>query len=287
MSKYRVSHPGIYYLSIASLAIILVLCGFFVSAVLFSDSYTRKIKEEITLVAELKPGADDPDISAIVETIKSVEGIQPKSVQFVTADEALEEALSELGSASISEGMSNPFTDMVQFSLQAEYVDHDSIARIEETLVAEIGLQKLIYPSSQLDNLFSVFRYARFRILVFMGIALLMAGLLIHHIIRLNVVAQSRQIRTMELVGARPGFIRRPYLQLGIRMGLWAWAWGIVGLLFLSLLILGAGFTFSWLANLSTLLGFVLLLVISIGICWLSSLLAVNQNLGSTFRPSS
>lgn len=282
MDKYKVSHPGVYYLSIASLTIVLVLCGLFFGAVLFSDHYTKQLKEDIRLVAELNDPAVDEKRDRLISEFKEIKGVRPGSVRYVTAEEALEEAIDELGGLALSEEMSNPFYDMVEFSLEAEYVYTDSLEKLSSHLVEELPVRDVIYPASELDDIFAVFKYARARILVIMALALVMSGLLIHHIMRLSVVSQAKQIRTMELVGATPAFVRRPFLRLGVKMGLLGWVWALVVTVVLSLLVFGLSFTTNWMLSIAALTGGIVLLGLSIGLCFLSTLLAVNQSLGKT-----
>ncbi|MDX1410356.1 MAG: hypothetical protein R3330_19530, partial [Saprospiraceae bacterium] len=83
MTRYQVTHPGFYVLSLVSLAILLVLIGFFISALLFSQQYARQFKEGISLVLELGPAFDREQQDAAVRTVAEYEGVLAGSVAFV------------------------------------------------------------------------------------------------------------------------------------------------------------------------------------------------------------
>ena len=124
----------------------------------------------------------------------------------------------------------------------------------------------------------------RYYLLLVVIVALVLAGLLIHHIMRLNVIAQRKQIRTMELVGATPGFIRRPFIKTGLRMGFLAWALSIIITGVISALMFGPALALAWMISIPGILGGITLLVVSAFLSWFSTWMAVNENLGQSFN---
>jgi cell division transport system permease protein len=176
----------------------------------------------------------------------------------------------------------NPFSDMVEFSVKSDSFTNAYVEGLSLRIQREMPVRQVHYPSDYFDNVFGVIHTARRYLIGFILIALIMTGVLIHHIMRLNVVAQQGQIRTMELVGAKPSFIRKPFIRRGMRMGLQAWFVAIVLSIITWYVLLGGSMAAKWIFSLPGLIGMGLLLVLSLVVCGFSTWIAVTRSLGSS-----
>jgi len=282
LAKYKVSHPGFYAFSIASLAILLMLCGILISGLFFSDHYARKFKEDIVLLCELKDDDNEADVEKVTAFLNSENGIVEGSVEFVSSEDALEEMYGLLGEDATMTDDENPFADMVEFSIESDSFTLEYVEHLSSRMEKELPVRQVHYPSDYFDNVFGVIRMAKHYLMIFIIVALVMTGVLIHHIMRLNVVAQQGQIRTMELVGAKPGFIRRPFIRRGLQMGLRAWLAAVILSAIAWYVLLGPGMFLGWLFSVPGITGMLVLLLLSILVCGFSTWLAVNRSLGSS-----
>ena len=287
LARYRVTHPGFYIFSLVSLAVLLVLCGILLAGLLFSDQYSRKFKEDIRLLCELSPDSNEKDRETVMDIIEANDGIKEGSVTFVSRDEAFKEMYGVLGEDVGLGDIENPFSDMVEYSIVADSFTRVFVQAQTSELERNEAVVQVHYPDEYFDNVFGIIHTIRTYLIIFILVALGMTGLLIHHIMRLNVVAQRLQIRTMELIGAKPGFIRRPFVRRGVHMGVLAWAiaMGISAIGWYALL--GKGMFAAWIFSISGLVGATLLLIISVGVCMISTWIAVTNSLGSTIKQSS
>jgi cell division transport system permease protein len=73
-----------------------------------------------------------------------------------------------------------------------------------------------------------------FGLLAFSGILLVIVIALINNTIRLSIYAKRFLIKTMQLVGAKPNFIRKPFVLSGVLQGLIS---AFISVVFLSLVI--------------------------------------------------
>ena len=279
LAKYRVSHPGFYVFSIISLAILLVLSGFLISALVFSDYYNKKFREDISLLAELRSDLSDADVDDAKRTLSAMPEVKETSVKFVSREDALAEMYGELGEEATIESMENPFSDMFVFSIEAEAFEEGVMEALAENIESTMPVRQVHYPKDYFDDVFSVLNTIKNYLVVIILIALAMTGILIHHIMRLNVVAQQRQIKTMELVGAEPSFIRKPFVKTGLRMGFNAWIVAVAISSILWIIFLGPSGFLIWLLSVPGIVGVLILLGISIGVCLVSTYLAVTQSL--------
>ena len=286
MAKYQVSHPGFYVFSLISLSILLVLSGFLLTGLFFSDFYTKKFKEEIKLLAELREELSGEEVDLILQQISDIDGIKDGSVHFISRDEALSEMYGELGEGIVMEDLGNPFSDMIEFSIDADKFDQAFVEVLASKIKSEFPVTQVHYPADYFDNVFGVLKTARSYMLIFVLVALVMTGVLIHHIMRLNVVAQQRQIRTMELVGAKAVFIRRPFIRRGMKMGLQAWIIAVILSGIIWYYLLGPGMFALWLFSAPGLIGIITLLCLSVLVCTFSTWIAVTKSMGSSILRS-
>ncbi|MCM1520092.1 MAG: permease-like cell division protein FtsX [Lachnoclostridium sp.] len=125
----------------------------------------------------------------------------------------------------------NPFAPEFEVNVKAAYAHPDSIAAVVEQFedmpeVDDIAVVNNI--TSEISSLFDSLEL----ILIIIAAALLLVSLvLISNTVRLAVYSRRFAIHTMKLVGATPGFIRRPFLTSNMVNGLIA---GLAAALILS-----------------------------------------------------
>jgi cell division transport system permease protein len=280
VARYQVTHPGFYFMSIFSLAILLVLSGLFLAALFFSETYTRTFREQIELIVEIDPGTSDEKIDEVALFLRRAEGVRGTEVEIVTSEDALAEVQNEIGEDALLDEMENPFHDMIRFTLYAENYSRDFISELSDDLKSRFPVSEIYHPSAFFEDVFTLLRQMRFYIVLFIIFALVVTGILIHHIMRLNVIAQRRQIRTMELVGAEPSFVRKPFISRGAQMALIAWLVSLAGSAAIWLVLLGKSAFVRFATNPLTLAGAATLLLLALAICVFSTWIAVGKSIG-------
>ena len=172
----------------------------------------------------------------------------------------------------------SPFKDMMIFRLQAESYTNENLNFIDKSLMKErvvhdiffesesdIGVHDLVHKLSLLFLLLSV---------IFVALALI----IIHNTLSLSLYADRWEIKTMELVGARRSFIRKPYVAHGRIIGQRAFVLaaiallGTVGILYLSISVFGSILYWPYL-----ILTLVILFVLSTLITMVSTFTVVNK----------
>lgn len=287
MARYQVTHPGFYVLSIISLAILLVLIGFFISGLLFSQQYAKEFKEDISLVLELPPEFS-PDLGAqVTSALKEYPGVRTGSVEFVSRDEAMAAMLDEIGDSGIAEELENPFFDMIEFSVEEANLNQTYLDNLNAHFNQNFGEMTVYHPQDFFGDVFQLIRQMRGFVIGFIAVALFLSGILIHHIMRLNVLAQAQQIRTMQLVGARESFIIAPFLRNGLQMAFLAWlvAVALSGVVWFAML--GKDDFVQFVATKATLISALIMLIAAMLICGLSTWIAVSKSIGRSFAEHS
>ena len=154
------------------------------------------------------------------------------------------------------------------------------MARIESQVMSFPEVKEVYYQKNLLEAINENVRRISIILAAFSGLLLLIAMALINNTIRLSVYSRRFLIRTMQLVGATRGFIRRPFLFKSILHGL---AGATIAILLLSTVIYGVSNELDGVIGFSNvmMIGVLFAFVVLVGIILtlLSTFFAVNKYL--------
>lgn len=206
-------------ITLISVALMLYFTGLYGVLSLQSDFFLNLIKEKIDLMVALENDVSEAEIQAVKKVLDSMVQVKEGSVRYISKEIAKAEMEKEFGEDFLLEGMENPFHDVILFRVNSEYYVNDSMEVIEKDLE---GMTSVKYLRFQ-ENIFGPVKRNMDRISTFiliLGIILICAALvLIHNTLKLSLNSKKRIIKTMELVGARTGFILRPFILRGFWYG--------------------------------------------------------------------
>lgn len=207
-SSMKRSKPSYIY-SIVGVALVLLIMGIMGWFFLNIRSVGNAFKEDIRMSAYLRTLNKDT-IGQIQQYIAS----QPyaKNVTYVDKNTA-----KEIWNRENNEDWAkildvNPLPESIDFYARAEYVNTDSLAKIQSGLMAAYGNQvtDLQYPKSLVSSLNE--RASKIG-LIFLVVAIILCLIVMFSIdntIRLAMFSNRFLIKTMQMVGATRGFIARP-----------------------------------------------------------------------------
>lgn len=274
-TKSNTSKPSYRY-SIISISIVLYFLGAYFLLFLHSGKIDQLIKEQVSIVVELEDIKDSTEIKALQTLIESQEGVITKSITYLDKSDASdimgEEALP------YDQTIESPFRDMVTFRIDAKNYTDENLEQIDESLMHEKVVHDVFYENESDVGISHLIKKLSYLFLILTLIFVALALIIIHSTLSLSLYADRWEIKTMELVGARKSFIRRPYVAHGRIIGQRAFILAAVVLL-ATLLILGMVFQFmgsllSWPFVILTLL---ILFVISTLITMISTFSVVNN----------
>ena len=142
-----------------------------------------------------------------------------KTAEYIDAEKAAKEFSEQLGEDFISVLGYNPLQSSIEVKLHAQYANLQYFNIIEKKLKKNPVVEEIIYEKSLIHLLNENIRKISIVILGFTAIFFLIAVWLINNNVRLMVYSRRFIIRTMQLVGATRGFIRRPFLVNSIFQG--------------------------------------------------------------------
>lgn len=243
---------------------------------------TRKladnVKENIGFQVILNESAKEVDVAKLQKTLDASEYV--RSTEFVTKEEAAEKLQKDLGEDFIGFLGFNPLLSSIHVNLKAEYANADSLAWIEKDMLETKLVKEVIYQKSLVSMINENVQKISLVILGFSSLLMIIALALINNTIRLSIYSKRFIIKTMQLVGATQGFIRRPFVFAGIRHGVYGALIAIamlIGVLYITQKQLPELKELQDQNMLLTLFGIVI--VLGIIISWISTSLAVRKYL--------
>ena len=201
-----------------STAMVLVLLGMVVFSVLAARNLSNYVKENLTVTAMLSEDMTNSEAQQLCQQLKKQNYVS--GLTYISKEQALKEQTKELG-ADPSEFVGvNPFVGSIELQLKADYANNDSLKWISAALKKNPKVTEITYPQTLIDSVNNNLKKINLVLLILAVLLTIVSFSLINNSIRLGVYARRFSIRTMKLVGASWGFIRRPFLKKGVVIGL-------------------------------------------------------------------
>ncbi len=205
--------------TIVSLSLVLFMLGLLGIIILNTRKISDNVKENIGFQIILNDNAKEVEIQHLTKTLDASDYV--KSTEFINKDEAAKRLQEDLGEDFINFLGYNPLLSSINVHLKAEYANADSLTWIEKELLTSKLVKEVIYQKSLVSMINENVNKISFVILIFSGLLMLIALALINNTIRLSIYSKRFIIKTMQLVGATQGFIRRPFVLNGIKHGIY------------------------------------------------------------------
>ena len=202
--------------SIAAVTTTLILVGAFLALMLNLNQMANKVEEDVKINTLIDRTADPDVITELGKEIKEINGID--SVVFSSNDEELEKLINSMGDDGKSWELfeqDNPLNHV--YIIRAQ--NPEDTMKIAEKVEKLDGVQEVNYGEDVVQRLFEFNKYARNIGLVLIIGLVFTAIFLISNTIKITIMARSREIGIMKLVGATNGFIRWPFFVEGLLLG--------------------------------------------------------------------
>ncbi|PKP49364.1 MAG: cell division protein FtsX [Bacteroidetes bacterium HGW-Bacteroidetes-11] len=204
--------------TIISISLVLFMLGLLGLIVLHAQKLSDYVKENIGFSVIIKEEIKE---SGIIEFQKKLD-LEPfvKSTEYITRERAAKELTDELGEDFVDFLGFNPLLASIDIRLQAAYANNDSLAMLEQKLIANPRVKEVFYHKSLVELVNQNIRRISMVLLAFTAVLMLISIALINNTIRLSVYSKRFIIRSMQLVGATQSFIRKPFLIKSLVHGL-------------------------------------------------------------------
>ncbi len=193
-----------------STTMVLVLLGLVSMTVLTARNMSRYMRENLTVTVMLADSVDAAQNKALSLSLASKP--YTRHVTYISKEQALREQTAAMGSDPSEFLGVNPFVATLELQLMADYANRDSLRWIARTLRKDARVTDVSYQEDLMDSLNRNLNRLSLCLLVLAALLTFVSFSLINNSVRLGIHSRRFMIHTMKLVGARWGFIRRPFL---------------------------------------------------------------------------
>ena len=212
--------PVLTGLSAAMVGLALFVVSLFALAAFNLRIALQAVEERVEVIAYLQDGTRPEELDLARQELLRLEEVE--EVRYVTKAEALARARSDLPEFGdlFGEGEVNPLPASLEVRLRAGRRNEETVAEVARVAQDYPWVEDVTYGQEWVDKLFTLRRMAGVSTAV-LGVAFgTVAALIIGSALRIAIFARKDEIYIMRLVGARNGFIRRPFLVEGAIAGL-------------------------------------------------------------------
>ena len=199
---------------------------------LFGHHATVQLRQQVHVQVYLQR-----DLGAnAVETARLAVASDPAvaAASYLNPEEAAAELEEELGESFVAFLGYVPLPPVIDVRILPVQAHAEALAEAATRFDALPGVADVVWQGDLLSNIEATINRLTPPLLVVAFVCLMVAMALLNNTIRLTIFARRFLIRSMQLIGARPRLVRRPFLiqglMLGLASGVFSFA-GVVGLL--------------------------------------------------------
>ncbi len=210
----------------------LFIVGLFGVILIQAKTLTSMIRENIEVQVFLEKNLEQKDLDAIHDNLSQRSFILQKgdtlNLAFVSDEEAAATFIESTGEDFTQFLEDNPLRDSFVLTIAEEFQTSEQL----EAIVAEIQSIPGVFEVSYMTDLVDSINKNLLKVSLVLGgfilILIITVVMLINNTIRLALFSQRFLIRSMQLVGATRGFIRKPFLSRAFLFGMMAGAFASV-----------------------------------------------------------
>ena len=216
-SQRRVA--GSYFMSLMSIALVLFLLGVFALLMMHAQKLSNHLKENIGFEVVMNSDTDEESILALQKRLDAMPAV--KSTEYIPKEEAIRRLSEDLGEDFLQwlGNEENPLLPSIDVRFHADWANPDSLNLIQTRLLANTNVKEIYYHKSLVSLINQNVNRIGLALMVASLVLLIIAVTLIRNTIRLSIYSKRFLVRSMQLVGATPAYIRRPFIRSGVAQG--------------------------------------------------------------------
>ena len=233
-SKSRVA--GSYFMSLMSITLVLFLLGVFALLMMHAQKLSNHLKENIGFEVVMNSNVKEANILKLQQELDSMPAV--KSTEYITKEEAIRRLSEDLGEDFLQwlGNEENPLLPSIDVRFNADWANNDSINLIQAQLKKNKDVKEIYYQKSLVNLINQNVNRIGLALMIASLVLLIISITLIRNTIRLSIYSKRFLVRSMQLVGATPAYIRRPFISSGITQGFFG---ALLADAFLALLLYG------------------------------------------------
>lgn len=223
-------------MSMMSISLVLFLLGVFALLMMHAQKLSKHLKENIGFEVVMNSNVKETKILQLQQELNAMPAV--KSTEYITKEDAIRRLSEDLGEDFMQwlGNEENPLLPSIDVRFNADYANNDSIAAIQAHLRNNTAIKEIYYQKSLVNAIDKNVNRIGFALMVTSLVLLIIAITLIRNTIRLSIYSKRFLVRSMQLVGATPAYIRRPFVRSGTMQGFFG---ALLADIFLALMLYG------------------------------------------------
>ncbi len=207
-----------YFFVTISISLVLYIMGAFFLLAFNAKKISNDFKEKIPVTIYLK------DIAKKIEIVQLQKKINlkdyTKSINYISKEKGAEILIEEIEENFLEFLGTNPILNSIDIYLKSDFVKSDILDNISKEFSEINFVDEVRYDAPLVSLINENLKKIKFWVLVFASFFLLISILIINSSIRLSIYSNRMIIKTMQLVGATKRFIRKPFINTHIKLGI-------------------------------------------------------------------
>ena len=206
-------------MSLVSITLVLYLLGVFALLMMHAQRLSKHLKENIGFEIVLNSNVKKDYVISLKKELEAMPAV--KSAEYISKEEAIRRLSEDLGEDFLQwlGNEENPLLPSIDVRFNSAYANPDSLNTFEKRLLENNNIKEVYYQKSLVDLIDQNVNRIGLLLMVASLILLVIAITLIRNTIRISIYSKRFLVRSMQLVGATPAFIRKPFVRQGRLQG--------------------------------------------------------------------
>ncbi|WP_158840450.1 cell division protein FtsX [Polaribacter sp. L3A8] len=207
-----------YFSVVVSIALVLFMVGVLGLVLLKSTFVANRVKEKVAITLFLKDNVSTKNRNNFKDSLQKEDFT--RTIIYTSKEKAAKIYSEEIGEDFLKFLGENPLKNGIDIYLKADFVTPEKMQELEERFLKNTFVSDVSYDKPLINLLTKNIKRISFWLLVISGFFGVVAMILINSSIRLSIYSKRFNIKTMQMVGATKGFIRRPFIWQSIKLGI-------------------------------------------------------------------
>ena len=207
-----------YFSVVLSISIVLFMMGAFFLIAFNASKISDDFKEKIPITIYLKNNAKKIEIEQLIKKLNLKD--YTNSLNYISKEKGAEILINEIGEDFIEFYGTNPLLNSIDVFLKSEFVTTLVFDEISSELNNTDFIDEIIYDAPLVSLINDNINKIKYWILGIAMFFLIISIVVINGSIRLSIYSNRMNIKTMQMVGATRKFIRKPFINTHVKLGL-------------------------------------------------------------------
>lgn len=217
MEKMPASQATTTLTTIVGMTLTLVLMGMLAVVALLGSRWEKQLRQEVRIQVYFQRDLDNAILKTALASVES--DVAVEEAKYLDPNSEAEKLEETLGEEFIDFLGYVPLPPAMDVKVRGEWGASDKLPALADRINDIPGVSEVVWQNNLLAKIEKTILKLFYPLVSFAGICFLIALALMNNTVRLTVYARRFLIRNMQLVGAKPSFIRKPFIKQGVLLG--------------------------------------------------------------------